>query len=131
MKLRWPLPITERSITTRFGELVDGSPHAGIDIGCNIGTPVYAAHAGTVHREWTQAGGNCLRLNGMECYTRYCHLLSYTADDSEQVKAGDEIARSGNTGSATTGPHLHFEVRTLTGTAYDPLTVMEVPMIVS
>ena len=98
MKLRWPLPITERSITTRFGELVDGSPHAGIDIGCNIGTPVYAAHAGTVRYEWTQAGGNCLRLNGMECYTRYCHLLSYTADEGEggAIAELEELLKSEN-----------------------------------
>ena len=68
MQLLWPLPPTEHRITTRFGEeLLDSVgrpyPHAGIDIGCNIGTPVYAAHAGTVRYEWTQAGGT-----GRRCF---------------------------------------------------------------
>ncbi len=131
--LRWPLPNNCTKITTKFGELQKNSagewvPHAGIDISCGIGTPVYATHDGTVRYEWTQAGGNCLRLTGMDCYTRYCHLSSYVADDGEQVKAGEEIARSGNSGAWTTGAHLHFEVHLPDGTLIDPLTVMEVPM---
>ena len=41
MKLHWPLPSTHKRITTQYGE--DG--HAGIDISCEVGTPVYAALA--------------------------------------------------------------------------------------
>jgi murein DD-endopeptidase MepM/ murein hydrolase activator NlpD len=63
--LRWPLPNNCTKITTKFGELQKNPagewvPHAGIDISCAIGTPVYAAHAGTVRYEWTQKGGWCM-----------------------------------------------------------------------
>lgn len=125
MQLLWPLPAEWQKITTRHGE----GGHIGIDISCPNGTPVYAAHAGTVKYEWTAGGGNKVRLTDASGeYTVYAHLQSYTADDREQVKAGDEIARSGNTGSQTTGAHLHFEVHELSGTLVDPLSVMEVPV---
>ena len=106
MQLLWPLPVENTRITSRHGELVFGKPHVGIDISAITGTPVYAAHDGIVRYQWTDAGGYCIRLKGQECYTRYCHLHSYIADDDEYVRAGDEIARSGNTGSATTATAL-------------------------
>jgi len=70
--LRWPLPNNCTKITTKFGELQQNPagewiPHAGIDISCAIGTPVYATHAGTVrYRDpadsaaWTPAKVNAL-----------------------------------------------------------------------
>lgn len=84
MILHWPLPAVYQRITSTHGPAGnDGKPHTGIDISCEIGTPVLAAHDGVVHYEHTQAGGNVIRLIGSECYTRYCHLLSYTADEGE------------------------------------------------
>ena len=88
MILHWPLPASHTNITSHHGELLQNAqkewyPHIGIDISCEIGTPVLAAHDGVVHYEHTQAGGNVIRLIGDECYTRYCHLLSYTADEGE------------------------------------------------
>lgn len=127
MRLHWPLPVGCTRITSHHGELVLGKPHVGIDISCEVGTPVYAAHNGTVRYEWTHDGGTVARVVGSDYYTRSCHLSSYTADDGEQVQRGEEIARSGNSGSATTGAHLHFEAHLPNGAAIDPLTVMEVP----
>jgi hypothetical protein len=121
MRLLWPLPADNTRITSRHGELVLGKPHLGIDISAITGTPVYAAHDGVVRYQWTDAGGNCIKLDSPYIYTRYCHLHSYTADDGERVQAGDEIARSGNTGSATTGAHLHWELHQPDGEALDPL----------
>lgn len=131
MRLRWPLARrNDDDITSRHGEMVLGKPHIGIDISCMTGTPVYAAHGGTVCYQWTGPGGNCIKLTAPSGdYTRYCHLSSYTADNGESVSAGEEIARSGNTGSATTGAHLHFEVHLPNGVAIDPLSVMEVPKL--
>lgn len=120
MKLVWPLPKDYQKITTHHGE----NGHVGIDISVPNGNPVYATHDGTVHYEWTTGGGNVVRLIGLDCYTRYCHLASYTAADCEQIKAGVEIARSNNTGNLTTGPHLHWELHKPDGTALDPLLYM-------
>ena len=125
--LNWPLPSAYQKITSTHGPTGnDGKPHIGIDISCPIGTPVYAAHAGLVRYDWTQAGGNCLRLTAPTGeYTRYCHLSSFTADDYEQVTAGEEIARSGNSGASTTGAHLHWEYHLVDGTAVNPLDYIE------
>ena len=129
MVIYWPLPITYTTITQRYGEDPAAYPttngHPGIDISCPNGTPVLAAHPGVVSHEWTAAGGAVVRLSGNGIYTRYCHLLSYTADDGELVAAGDEIARSDNTGNMTTGPHLHFEAHEPGGRTVDPLTLLE------
>lgn len=43
-------------------------------------------------------------------YTLSAHLSSATASEGERVSAGEQVGRSGNTGNST-GPHLHFEVR--------------------
>jgi len=117
IKLRWPLPVEYRTITTRHGE----GGHIGIDISAPTGQPVYAAHDGIVTREWTQAGGNVARVTGVDCYTRYAHLKSFTVDNGQYVLAGHQIAISDNTGNLTTGPHLHWELHRLSGEALDPL----------
>jgi len=121
MKLHWPLPSTHKRITTQYGE--DG--HAGIDISCEVGTPVLAAHDGVMRHEWTTGGGWVARVVGAECQTRYAHLNLFWADDGEQVIAGQRIALSGNTGSMTSGPHLHFELRRLDGGLLSPLDFIE------
>jgi len=130
MIIRWPLAAEYRKITTRFGEILKdaaGKPysHVGIDISCEVGTPVLAAHDGVLRREWTAGGGWVARVVGADCQTRYAHLHTFWEDDGERVVAGQRIALSGNTGSMTTGPHLHFELRRLDGGLLSPLDFME------
>ena len=43
--------------------------------------------------------------------TKYLHNYRYSVKTGEKVSVGQEVSKSGNTGSWTTGPHLHFEVR--------------------
>lgn len=133
MLLHWPLPASHTHITTRHGEMLQNAKrewykHIGIDISCEIGTPVLAAHDGRLRYEWTEAGGTVAMLVDGDCYTRYAHLSRYVKSENSFVKAGEEMAKSGNTGSSTTGAHLHFEVHLPSGAAIDPLSVMEVPM---
>ena len=52
--------------------------------------------------------------------TRYAHCLEIKARVGQTVRAGETVARVGNTGRSF-GPHLHFEVRR-NGVAIDPLT---------
>ena len=133
MQLRWPLPSRYTDITTVFGEILtdaDGKPypHAGIDVGCPDGTRVFAAHSGVVRREYTELGGNTVRLVGLFCTTRYCHLVNYLAAEGAQVAEGAEIATIGKSGSAWEGYHLHFEVIE-NGVKNDPLKMLEVPIM--
>jgi murein DD-endopeptidase MepM/ murein hydrolase activator NlpD len=98
--------------------------HAGIDLAVHTGTPVTAAADGQVVRAgWIGAYGYAVYVDhGDDVETRYAHLSELWVNERDTVRQGDVLGRAGSTG-ASTGPHLHFEVR-LAGHAVDPLTVM-------
>ncbi|MGH3663356.1 MAG: M23 family metallopeptidase [Micromonosporaceae bacterium] len=99
--------------------------HAGVDLAAAGGTPVRAAAAGTVFRAGYYGGyGNytCV-YHGVETgeglATCYAHQSSLAVSAGERVGRGEVIGRVGSTG-ASTGDHLHFEVR-LDGDPVNPL----------
>jgi murein DD-endopeptidase MepM/ murein hydrolase activator NlpD len=90
--------------------------HTGTDIGAPMGTPVLAAATGRVMLA-DQMGGYGLTValehhEGMR-QTLYGHLSAILVKPGEIVQQGTVIGRVGSTG-ASTGPHLHFELRELT-----------------
>lgn len=123
----WPLAGPPR-ITSRFGwrnVSVGGNRyHVGLDLGASTGTPVLVALDGTVLRTgWMGAYGYAVYVghaDGLE--TRYAHLSSIAVEPGQGVSRGATIGRVGSTG-ASTGPHLHFEIRRA-GRALDPLGVL-------
>ena len=89
--------------------------HTGVDIGMAQGTEILAGHDGTVTLAGEAGGyGLCVAIEG-EAYeghtltTKYGHCSQILVQAGQQVKAGDVIAKVGNTGNST-GPHLHLEV---------------------
>ncbi|NLN77221.1 MAG: M23 family metallopeptidase, partial [Armatimonadetes bacterium] len=86
--------------------------HTGIDIPCPVGTSVRAAADGTVIiAKWMPAYGYGVVLDhGGGVQTLYGHNSRLCVSVGQNVKQGDTIAKSGNTGYST-GPHLHFEKR--------------------
>lgn len=94
----------------RKGSAQVSSDHTGLDIDADIGTPIYAPEGGTVTRNTDLYGGTQAFLRG-DSGTKYgfAHLSKVTA--SGKVTAGTEIAKSGNTGKGTTGPHIHLSIR--------------------
>jgi murein DD-endopeptidase MepM/ murein hydrolase activator NlpD len=90
--------------------------HMALDITAPVGTPVYAAHSGTVTRvsigTWdTGYGTNVWISNGSGIESHYAHLSSISVSVGQSVSAGQTIlGMSGNTGKST-GPHTHFEIR--------------------
>jgi murein DD-endopeptidase MepM/ murein hydrolase activator NlpD len=95
-------------------------PHEGIDIINEVGTPIYATADGVVEFVGRQGGyGLAIEINhGFSLKTLYGHLSQIIVREGQQVKRGELIARSGNTGLSN-GPHLHYEVR-INGVAQNP-----------
>ncbi|WP_333766923.1 M23 family metallopeptidase [Streptomyces sp. IBSBF 2435] len=98
--------------------------HSGQDFVVPTGTSVRAAHTGTVVTAgWGGAYGNNIVIkHGSQLYTQYGHLSHIGVHVGQQVITGQEIGKSGSTGNST-GPHLHFEVRTTPyyGSSVEPL----------
>jgi murein DD-endopeptidase MepM/ murein hydrolase activator NlpD len=118
----WPVTGT---ITSPFGwrsNPFGGSPefHQGLDIAAPSGTTVTAAAGGTViMAQWYGGYGNYILIDHGGGYsTGYGHLSAIYVSNGQGVKRGQAIGAVGSTG-ASTGPHLHFEVR-IDGKPVDP-----------
>jgi murein DD-endopeptidase MepM/ murein hydrolase activator NlpD len=112
----WP---TNGRITSAFGYrfhpiIQENTFHEGIDLANKVGTPVYATADGTV--EYVGARDNygkiiILKHTEYACETIYAHLHQASVNKNQVVNRGDLIGYMGNSGRST-GPHLHYEVRT-------------------
>jgi len=118
----WPL---NGRILSRFGERQDpfsgeGAFHTGVDISAITGTPVHAAADGIVYTaEYDSGYGKMVVIDhGNGIRTRYAHLSAFEVVAGQEVRRGQVVALSGNTGH-TTSAHLHFEVR-MGGNAVNP-----------
>ncbi len=114
----WAVPAAG-PITDGFGGRpspggVGSTYHMGIDIGASCNAPIYAAHSGTVIYAGPDGtyGNFVLIDNGGGIKTGYAHIRNggILVGIGQNVGAGQPIARVGTTG-ASTGCHLHFEVR--------------------
>lgn len=86
------------------------SVHEGVDVSTSIGTPVYAPAAGHIIRADVSEPwfGKVVEIDhGGGVVTRYMHLGEFEAKVGDSVTAGQEFAKSGNTGRST-GPHVHI-----------------------
>lgn len=90
--------------------------HPGLDITSPVGTPIYAAHSGTVTRVslGTYDGGygnNVWISNGNGIESHYAHMSTVNVSVGQRVVGGStQVGAIGMTGR-TTGPHVHFEMR--------------------
>jgi murein DD-endopeptidase MepM/ murein hydrolase activator NlpD len=127
----WALPTAGR-ITSPWGYRNDPAAgyawrmHYGDDIADGCLVPIYAAHGGTV----TYAGpygdiGNYIIINdGDGISTAYGHIANGQTfvRNGQQVAAGQNIARTGSTGTST-GCHLYFQVM-INGNPTNPVPFM-------
>ena len=86
--------------------------HFAVDVSVDIGTPVKAILAGTVlFSEWSVETGHVILLDhGENLISVYKHNSKNLKLQNETVQAGEVIAFSGEEGSLSSGPHLHFEI---------------------
>lgn len=91
-------------------------PHSGVDWARPEGTPIPAIANGTiVLQQFSQVLGNVSVLRVMDMdkklwYVGYCHLKAEGLPVGTKVQEGDTIAFVGNTGSASSGAHLHLTI---------------------
>jgi murein DD-endopeptidase MepM/ murein hydrolase activator NlpD len=88
--------------------------HSGLDITARQGTPVLSVASGVVvsrNSSGSAYGNHVVVKHADGRYTLYAHLSAITASVGQSVKAGQQIGNVGSTGNSS-GPHLHFEVRT-------------------
>lgn len=131
--IRWPFPVAV-PISAGFGNRVSpcrycSSYHRGVDFLPGRGAPTYAMADGVVlQSEFSGGYGQHVylqhRLNGQSVVTVYAHLErdSSPLQPGDEVKAGEFVGLVGSTG-ASTGPHLHFEVR-IDGVYVDPFAYL-------
>jgi murein DD-endopeptidase MepM/ murein hydrolase activator NlpD len=110
----WPV---NGHVLSRYGDREDpfsgeGAIHTGVDLSAAIGTPVHAAADGVIYQaEYAGRYGKMVIIehgNGMT--TRYAHLSRFDVVPGQEIRRGEVLGYSGNTGRVT-APHLHFEVR--------------------
>ena len=122
MLYRLSNPAPGRPVTSPYGPRRHpisgqlGKMHRGIDYGGTF--DVLSAGDGIVHKisyngnKRTGGGHVVIIKHATDCFTAYYHgAYKSPLKVGQRVKAGDVIYLSGSTG-ASTGPHLHFEVRT-------------------
>ena len=133
----WPVS-TSKMISSPIGSRVapggfGSTNHKGVDI-CNVGytSSVYATKSGRVlltnSSGWGGGYGNYVVIDhGGGLTTLYAHMSVVKVSPGDTVSQGTVIGITGNTG-ASTGPHLHYEVRTTTIVNGKSVTVYQNPL---
>ncbi|MGY4388414.1 peptidoglycan DD-metalloendopeptidase family protein [Streptomyces sp. TE12347] len=117
-------------ISTQYkvaGAMWSSGYHTGVDFIAAMGTTVKAVGAGTVvSAGWSGSYGNEIVIRHADGkYSQYAHLSQLSVSSGQSVTAGQTIGLSGSTGNST-GPHLHFEIRTTPsyGSDMDPIAYL-------
>lgn len=99
--------------------------HRGLDFAAKENTPVYASAGGyVVFANFTPQYGYVIIINHASGYvSKYKHCSVLIKKEGDTVKQGELIALSGNSGTDTSGPHLHFEIWK-DGSSIDPRKVL-------
>ncbi|MFC9944975.1 M23 family metallopeptidase [Streptomyces pratensis] len=123
-------PVENANVTTQYrasGASWSSGYHTGSDFQAASGTSVRSIGPGTVvSAGWSGSYGNEVVIQHTDgMYSQYAHLSSLEVSAGQTVTGGQQIGLSGSTGNST-GPHLHFEVRTgpSYGSDVDPIAYL-------
>lgn len=139
------LPFGPATFGNRFGihDIVNGRDlygpqgHRGTDFKVGMNTPVPVIANGVVDEVLhSEALGNVIVVrhylhgDNNDVYSGYCHLSSVSVKKGQPVARGAIIAKSGMTGTAATGPHLHLTLSTddmgvVSGPVQDPIAFIQ------
>lgn len=129
MDVDYVRPCKTRETRDNFADHVArGSVLPGLDYGCNTGDRVFATANGIVvgsSNNANQVRGKNVTIkhrDGRESH--YLHLSKVVVGNGTRVKAGDLIGLAGNTGTTSTGAHLHFAIKDRSGKCIDPAKLL-------
>jgi Peptidase family M23 len=104
-----------------------GGMHTGTDFAIPTGVEILAANDGQVIYAAYEAGGagNTVTISGADGWqSRYHHMADWAVSVGQAIRAGELVGWCNNTG-ASSGPHLHFEIRSNPSTPVDPIPILE------
>jgi murein hydrolase activator len=122
-----PWPVSSGRVVRRFGRYTDPytgkrANSMGIDIDVSFGAPIRAVAAGTIKlAEFISGYGQTIAIEHGPYTTVYAHADKLMVRRGQQVRAGQEIGRAGNTGLTSGADNmLTFEIR-YNGSPQDPI----------
>jgi murein DD-endopeptidase MepM/ murein hydrolase activator NlpD len=133
-------PFEPKFITGRFGTLSEFrkkngmQPHSGVDWARPEGTFIPAIASGTiVLQQWSDVLGNVSVLRVMDkdkklAYVGFCHLAKPGLEVGTKLKEGDIVGYVGNSGSASSGSHLHLTISREVKGVFGPTSVKQDPI---
>jgi murein DD-endopeptidase MepM/ murein hydrolase activator NlpD len=107
---RWP---ARGRVISSSGAMTNGQQNDGINLALPEGTPVHAAEEGVVAYAGSELKGygNLVLIRHSNGFvTAYAHASEILVKRGDQVRRGQVIAKSGQTGNVSS-PQLHFEIR--------------------
>jgi murein DD-endopeptidase MepM/ murein hydrolase activator NlpD len=121
-----PVP-GELTVAFGLGRIINGqhrSPHTGVDIRAEEGTPVLACNNGVVVLvdQLFFPGKSVILDHGWGIYSMYFHLSESLGGEGDRISRGAVLGRVGSTGRST-GSHLHWGVR-MNGAQVNPLSLL-------
>ena len=115
--IRLTPPTVPRYVSSGWGasRAYRGGWHAGLDFPAAKGTPMLAAADGTVviakNYANSYAGKYPVIDHGNGIFTRYLHADNVTVKVGQRVRRGQQIGTVGDTGTTSSAPHVHFDVK--------------------
>lgn len=123
-------PLRTLVVTSPYGYRTDPFTHkrafhGGIDLRANY-EPAYAITYGEViHVGFDNRSGLFVTLRHGSITLSYCHISQSLVTKGTHVRPGTPIGITGNSGSRSTGPHLHLTLKdTKKGRAIDPSIIL-------
>jgi len=124
----WHVPVRTYVLSSYYGEWRGTVGHNGLDFAGPEGQDILAAKAGTVtYAGWMDGYGYTVEIQHADGLTTlYGHLMSHPYVAVGQHVAGGQVVGPLGTTGFSTGPHLHFEVKS-GGATMDPLNFVAAP----
>ncbi len=127
-----PIPVSSGGFTFPVRGLITQSYswyHTALDIAAPYGTPIVAAHNGTVTEVHTGTydygyGNNVYISNGNGIISHYAHMEAVNVSPGQQVVGGSTVIGWIGLTGRTTGPHVHFEIK-VNGSFVNPLSYVQ------